>query len=63
MGTGCSPIGASPQWESTISAACKLVAQQLGITAPVRAELYKVLIYEKGAMFKPHTEFVPDGTL
>ncbi|KAK4671572.1 hypothetical protein QC764_0096620 [Podospora pseudoanserina] len=44
------------QWESTISAACKLVAQQLGITAPVRAELYKMLIYKKGAMFKPHTD-------
>lgn len=49
----------SPQWGSVIDGACKWVAQQLGITAPVTTELYKMLIYEEGAMFKAHTEFVP----
>lgn len=28
----------------------------LGITVPIKAELYKMLVYGKGAMFKPHTE-------
>ncbi|KAK0724019.1 hypothetical protein B0T21DRAFT_395412 [Apiosordaria backusii] len=46
----------NPQWGSTIDTACTWVAQQLGITAPVTAELYKMLIYEKGAMFKAHTD-------
>ncbi|KAK2594873.1 hypothetical protein QQS21_007425 [Conoideocrella luteorostrata] len=30
----------------------------LGINAPITAQIYKMLIYEKGAMFKPHTENV-----
>ncbi|KAK4456763.1 hypothetical protein QBC42DRAFT_237836 [Cladorrhinum samala] len=46
----------SPHWASTVKVACKWVGQQLGITAPVTAELYKMLIYEKGALFKPHTD-------
>lgn len=54
-----SQLDLSPQWASTIDKACAWVARQLGITAPVRAELYKMLIYEKGAMFKAHTEYVP----
>ena len=29
---------------------------ELGINEPIRAEAYKMLIYEKGAMFKAHTE-------
>jgi len=45
-----------PQWAPAIDDACKWVAQQLGITAPVTAELYKMLIYEEGALFKAHTE-------
>lgn len=34
------------------------VAADLGIRSHVSAELYKMLIYEKGAMFKAHTESV-----
>ncbi|KAK4196597.1 hypothetical protein QBC40DRAFT_268358 [Triangularia verruculosa] len=45
-----------PKWGATINVACKWVAHKLGITAPVTAELYKMLIYGKGAMFKPHTD-------
>jgi hypothetical protein len=32
------------------------VRVDLGIRTNIRAELYKMLIYEKGAMFKPHKE-------
>jgi len=53
-----SQLELSPEWASTIDDACKWVARQLGIMAPVKAELYKMLIYEKGAMFKAHTEYV-----
>lgn len=36
------------------------VAQDLGCveTALVDAQLYKMLLYEEGAMFKPHKEYV-----
>ncbi|KAK4185046.1 hypothetical protein QBC35DRAFT_504643 [Podospora australis] len=43
-------------WIKTIEGGCNWVAQKLGITAPVKAELYRMLIYEKGAMFKAHTD-------
>ncbi|KAK4215753.1 hypothetical protein QBC37DRAFT_386003 [Rhypophila decipiens] len=39
-----------------IQGLCKVVADQMGITSPVSAEFYKTLIYEKGAMFKAHTD-------
>lgn len=47
-----------PQWDDLHERACKWVAEVLGIPAGtmMKAELYKMLIYEKGAMFKPHTE-------
>jgi hypothetical protein len=32
------------------------VKTTLGITSPIIADPYKMLIYEKGAMFKVHTE-------
>lgn len=47
----------NPAWEDAIHKACRFVAQELGITAPITVELYKMLIYEEGAMFKPHTEY------
>ncbi|OAV95265.1 hypothetical protein PTTG_26693 [Puccinia triticina 1-1 BBBD Race 1] len=34
----------------------KRVATSLGIDVPIQSELYKMLIYEEGAMFKPHTD-------
>ncbi|KAJ5377333.1 uncharacterized protein N7496_004742 [Penicillium cataractarum] len=46
----------NPEWDSYVEKACAFVARDLGIDAPVSAELYKMLIYEKGAMFKPHTD-------
>lgn len=46
----------NPDWDNYVRQACTGVARDLGVDAPVSAELYKMLIYEKGAMFKPHTE-------
>ncbi|KAK3328671.1 hypothetical protein B0T19DRAFT_442560 [Cercophora scortea] len=44
------------RWANDIQTLCKFVAKDLGITSPVSAELYKMLVYEKGAMFKAHTD-------
>ncbi|TKW52228.1 hypothetical protein CTA1_12806 [Colletotrichum tanaceti] len=46
----------SPRWESNLQTICAIVAHDLGIKSPVNAELYKLLLYEKGAMFKAHTD-------
>ena len=43
-------------WRGLVTTMLSLVGQDLGIDAPIRAELYKMLVYETGAMFKPHTE-------
>lgn len=43
-------------WDQNIRDLEKRVGEELGMTANVKAELYKLLIYEEGAMFKPHTE-------
>ncbi|KAJ6437735.1 2OG-Fe(II) oxygenase superfamily protein [Purpureocillium lavendulum] len=46
----------NPGWPAYMRGLCALVAQKLGIDTVVHAEIYKMLIYEEGAMFKPHTE-------
>ncbi|KAJ3939639.1 uncharacterized protein N0V96_010422 [Colletotrichum fioriniae] len=46
----------SPRWPVDLQKICAVVAQDLGVKSPVTAELYKLLIYEKGAMFKAHTD-------
>ncbi|KAF5229966.1 hypothetical protein FANTH_14043 [Fusarium anthophilum] len=46
------------EWSNYLQELCELVAQQMGIKTPVHAELYKMLLYEKVAMFKSHTEYV-----
>ena len=49
-----------PKWPSLKRNMIDDVASQLGITRGsenVQAELYKLLIYEPGAMFKPHKEW------
>lgn len=45
-----------PSWRPFLNAIEARVAEDLGIRQPIIAELYKMLIYEEGAMFKPHTE-------
>ena len=46
-------------WYGWLGGIVKTVAQELGVAGgpdSVRAELYKMLLYEEGAMFKPHKE-------
>ncbi|KAH9443303.1 hypothetical protein Pst134EB_027648 [Puccinia striiformis f. sp. tritici] len=45
-----------PAWQSYLLDLSKRVAINLGIEGLIRLDLYKMLIYEKGAMFKPHTD-------
>lgn len=44
------------KWPAFVHGLYSSVAQDLGIKSPIRAELYKMLIYERGAMFKGHTD-------
>lgn len=46
----------SDRWRDHLRDACAKAAEQMGINTPIRAKLYKMLLYEEGAMFKPHTE-------
>ena len=45
-----------PAWAGFIKSLCAHTSQRLGINTPIRAEIYKMLVYEKCAMFKAHTE-------
>lgn len=45
-----------PTWAAQVRILCTQVVETLGINGTIKAELYKMLIYEKGAMFKAHTE-------
>ncbi|EQB54196.1 hypothetical protein CGLO_06000 [Colletotrichum gloeosporioides Cg-14] len=51
----------NPQWNAIINQLCARAAHDMGINAPIIPDLYKLLIYEKGAMFKAHvdTEKIP----
>jgi hypothetical protein len=51
----------NPQWDGFVNELVKRVVRELGVPLGhaginVRAELYKHLLYEPGAMFKPHKE-------
>lgn len=51
----------NPQWEATLTKIVAKIGMELGVTAVdveknVKAEPYKVLLYEEGAFFKPHAE-------
>ena len=50
----------NPKWPSVIRKVTDQVAHELGCieAASVDAQLYKMLLYEEGAMFKPHREYV-----
>ena len=50
----------NPKWPLVVQKVTQQVAKELGCTeaASVNAQLYKLLLYEKGAMFKPHQEYV-----
>ena len=44
------------KWDAVIRVLVRNVKKELGVQGPITASLYKMLIYEKGAMFKAHTE-------
>ncbi|PLW11338.1 hypothetical protein PCANC_19357 [Puccinia coronata f. sp. avenae] len=46
----------NPAWLRHLIHLSDLVASQLGIKEQIRLDLYKMLIYETGAMFKAHTD-------
>ncbi|KAM4063726.1 2OG-Fe(II) oxygenase superfamily protein [Hirsutella rhossiliensis] len=46
----------SSAWPGFLGALCTRVARDLGINSTITAKLYKMLIYERGAMFKAHTD-------
>lgn len=48
-------------WHGWLEGVVRTAAEDLGVAGgpnSVRAELYKMLLYEQGAMFKPHKEYV-----
>ena len=48
-------------WHGWLKDIVRTAAEDLGVAGgpdSVQAELYKMLLYEKGAMFKPHKEYV-----
>ncbi|KAL8943295.1 MAG: hypothetical protein Q9211_001042, partial [Gyalolechia sp. 1 TL-2023] len=51
----------NPGWQRCLDKTVEHVARELGVAGGsknVRAEFYKMLLYEKGAMFKPHQEYI-----
>ncbi|KAH6975020.1 hypothetical protein BKA56DRAFT_524277 [Ilyonectria sp. MPI-CAGE-AT-0026] len=46
----------NPSWPGYIQKISAAVGQDLGINTTIKAEVYKMLLYEKGAMFKSHTD-------
>jgi hypothetical protein len=53
----------SPAWAKYMKRITRSALKELGFDDDdmfgVRAEVYKLLLYEKGALFKPHKEYVP----
>ncbi|KAL9594089.1 MAG: hypothetical protein Q9219_007223 [cf. Caloplaca sp. 3 TL-2023] len=50
----------NPDWQSCLDSIVENAARRLGVpygSSEVRADFYKMLLYEKGALFKPHQEF------
>jgi len=43
-------------WPKTLAEIVKRAAEGLGVTGPVTAELYKLLVYEKGSFFVSHRD-------
>jgi len=52
-----SQFSLSKNWQLYVDSLMRSACDGLGVkTNDVRAELYKMLLYEKGAMFKPHAD-------
>ena len=48
----------NPAWPFAVARLARQATQELGCAhdAPIAARLYKLLLYEEGAMFRPHKE-------
>lgn len=46
----------NPTWPGHIQKISAAVGKDLGINTTIKAEVYKMLLYEEGAIFKSHTE-------
>ena len=48
----------NPNWDASVQRTARTAAHELGYAegASIKAELYKLLLYEEGAMFKAHQE-------
>jgi hypothetical protein len=52
-----SQFSLSEKWQPYVDGLMRSACDGLGVkTNDIRAELYKMLLYEKGAMFKPHAD-------
>lgn len=50
---------ANPDWDGFVKQILKKIGEGMGLTAAgkkITAQIYKLLLYEEGAMFKPHQE-------
>jgi hypothetical protein len=52
----------NPSWHQTLQDILTRVATGLGVLSGIKAMRYKMLLYEEGAMFKPHKEYVANPT-
>ena len=48
----------NPAWDGFLRGLVSQVSEALGIEGEVFASFYKLLVYEEGAMFKAHREYV-----
>lgn len=46
----------NPGWNNRVKTIANSVTREMNVDRPFSTQLYKLLIYEKGAMFKLHTE-------
>lgn len=51
-----SRISVSSEWNQSIQRLALTVGNTLGISTPIRASLYKLVLYEHGGFFKPHKD-------
>ncbi|KAI2606676.1 hypothetical protein GGR54DRAFT_412120 [Hypoxylon sp. NC1633] len=48
----------NPEWGSLLKEIRRAAQKRLGVKSEIKAEFYKMLIYEAGAMFKAHTDSI-----
>ena len=53
----------NPAWQRMLDEIVGKVKTRLGVCSEIEAMPYKMLLYEEGAMFKPHKEYATYLTL